>query len=73
MILFLLNNWRYVVMAALLAYASFWQYRANVWESRYETEKAEFQTFRASVAAVADAAKKAAEEKSEPKTSEQKR
>ena len=43
--------------------AGFYKWRANVWEGRYETEKTSFQTFRAEVAAVADAAKKQAEEK----------
>lgn len=62
MILFALNNWKYLVMAALLAYGAFWQWRANVWEGRYETEKAAFQAFKSEVAALGRAAEAKAKE-----------
>lgn len=62
MILFLLNQWKYILIAALLAYGAFWQWRANVWEGRYETEKAAFQAFKSEVAAIGSAAEAKAKE-----------
>lgn len=64
---FLFSNWRVLLIGTIVLVlgttAGFYKWRSGVWEGRYETEKASFQTFRASVAAVADAAKKQAEEK----------
>jgi hypothetical protein len=63
--IFLLNNWRWIalalVIASLSAYGAFWKHRAGVWEERYETEKTAFQTFKSQVAAMGAAAQKAAE------------
>lgn len=66
MLLFALNNWRVLLMGtivlALGTGLAFYKWRANVWEGRYETEKAAFQTFKSQVAALASAAEAKAKE-----------
>lgn len=66
MFLFALNNWRVLVMGtivlALGTGLAFYKWRADVWEGRYETEKAAFQTFKSQVAALASAAEAKAKE-----------
>jgi hypothetical protein len=66
MLLFALNNWRVLVMGtivlALGTGLAFYKWRANVWEGRYETEKAAFQAFKSQVAALASAAETKAKE-----------
>jgi hypothetical protein len=52
-LVFLLNNWKYVVMGVLFAAASFFYWRAEVWQDRHYE-------FKAKVEAIGQAAKDAA-------------
>lgn len=66
MLLFALNNWRVLIMGTIVLVLgtglAFYKWRAGVWEGRYETEKAAFQTFKSQVAALASAAEAKAKE-----------
>lgn len=67
MIVFLLNNWRLVLVGIALAglsiTATYYKHSASKWEARYESEKTAFADFRAETAAVGMAAEKAARAK----------
>lgn len=64
--LFLLNNWRVLLMGTIVLVlgtsTAYYRWQANRWEAKYETEKTAFQTFKSDVAAVARQAEAKAKE-----------
>lgn len=66
MFLFLINNWRVLLMGTIVLVlgtsTAYYRWQANRWEAKYETEKAAFQTFKSDVAAVARQAEAKAKE-----------
>lgn len=66
MFLFLINNWRGLLLGAIVLIlgttTAYYRWQANRWEAKYETEKTAFQTFKSDVAAVARQAEAKAKE-----------